>query len=118
MVILRRSGRKIEAEQQIGAFPLGPLEALGGGRGGRKHPNGAGVGISKSHVSIVCRQVHLHLSTDALRLRTGFQKSEFLSVSVDRRARASEEEEKGWEPEFHPPSSSAASRTSTGLRSS
>ncbi|MQM20459.1 hypothetical protein Taro_053479, partial [Colocasia esculenta] len=30
-------------------------------------------------------------------------------------ARASEEEEKGWEPEFHPSSSSAVPRTSTGL---
>ena len=29
MVIPRRSGRKVEAEQQFGAFPLGPLEALG-----------------------------------------------------------------------------------------
>ncbi|MQL80748.1 hypothetical protein Taro_013200 [Colocasia esculenta] len=29
MVIPRRSGQRIEAEQQIGAFPLGPLEALG-----------------------------------------------------------------------------------------
>ncbi|MQL92313.1 hypothetical protein Taro_024930 [Colocasia esculenta] len=28
--------------------------------------------------------VHLHLSTGALRLRTGFQEIEFLSVSVDR----------------------------------
>ncbi|MQM15053.1 hypothetical protein Taro_047990 [Colocasia esculenta] len=86
MAIPRRSGQKIEAGQQFGAFPLGPLEALGkgGGRGGRKHPSGAGFGNSKSHVSVVCRQVHLHLSTDALRLRTGFQKYEFLSVSVDR----------------------------------
>ncbi|MQM11118.1 hypothetical protein Taro_044021 [Colocasia esculenta] len=33
----------------------------------------------------ICRQVHLHLSTDALRQRIGFQKSKFLSVSVDRR---------------------------------
>ncbi|MQL72590.1 hypothetical protein Taro_004942 [Colocasia esculenta] len=29
MVIPRRSGRKVEAEQQFGAFPLDPLEALG-----------------------------------------------------------------------------------------
>ena len=56
----------------------------GGGRGGRKHPSGAGFGNSKSHVSVVCRQVHLHLSTGRLRLRTGFQEIEFLSVSVDR----------------------------------
>ncbi|MQM18822.1 hypothetical protein Taro_051819 [Colocasia esculenta] len=34
-----------------------------------------------------------------------------------RQASASEEEEKGWEPEFHPSSSSAASRTSTGVLS-
>ncbi|MQM23199.1 hypothetical protein Taro_056262 [Colocasia esculenta] len=51
MVIPRRSGRKVEAEQQFGAFPLGPLEALGW--------------------------------EGALRLRTGFQEIEFLSVFVD-----------------------------------
>ncbi|MQL70397.1 hypothetical protein Taro_002699 [Colocasia esculenta] len=51
----------------------------GGGRGGRKHPSGAGFGNSKSYASVVCRQVHLHLSTGTLRLRTGFQEIEFLS---------------------------------------
>ena len=56
----------------------------GGGRGGRKHPSGAGFGNPKSEVSVGCRQVHLHLSTGRLRLRTGFQENEFLSVSVDR----------------------------------
>ena len=39
----------------------------GGGRGGRRHPNGAEIRIFEFHVSVVCRQVHLHLSTDALR---------------------------------------------------
>ncbi|MQM08789.1 hypothetical protein Taro_041648 [Colocasia esculenta] len=29
MAIPQRSGQKVEAEQQFGAFPLGPLEALG-----------------------------------------------------------------------------------------
>ena len=56
----------------------------GGGRGGRKHPSGAGFGNPKSEVSVGCRQVHLHLSTGRLRLRTGFQENEFLSVSVNR----------------------------------
>ena len=60
----------------------------GGGRGGRKHPSGAGFGNSKSHVSVVCRQVHLHLSTDALRLKVLGSGQGFLSTgrpsSVDR----------------------------------
>ena len=38
----------------------------GGGRGGRRHPNGAEIITSEFHVSVICRQVHLHLSTDAL----------------------------------------------------
>ncbi|MQL76997.1 hypothetical protein Taro_009388 [Colocasia esculenta] len=56
MVIPRRSGRKVEAEQQFGAFPLDPLEALGW--------EAALCEFGSKRMLI-----YLHLSTDALRNR-------------------------------------------------
>ncbi|MQL81451.1 hypothetical protein Taro_013908 [Colocasia esculenta] len=77
MVIPRRSGRKIEAEQQIGAFPIGPLEALGALRDTKPEVClGLSVCICRQ-VICICRQVHSGIQN--LRSVLGC-----LCVSVDR----------------------------------